>query len=298
MPDLKALELLVAVHDEGSLGAGARAIGMAQPNASRLVGRLERDLQQRVVVRRPQGAQLTPAGVMLVEHAREILASTHRLEKAIEALQGQSIPELRIAASLTVAEHLAPTWLTELRRHHPRLLAGMTVANSTVVIDQVRRGAVELGFVEGPEPPHDLPSTVVARDELALVIGLDHPWMERTSPVGAAELAGTPLVTRERGSGTREALGAALAPLEPCRPALELSSNAAVRASAVTGTAPAVLSLLAVADAVHDGHLAVVPTEGFTLERQLRAVWRRDPLRGAAADLVSIAARTGRAPLP
>ena len=44
MPDLKALELLVAVHDEGSLGAGARAIGMAQPNASRLVGRLERDL--------------------------------------------------------------------------------------------------------------------------------------------------------------------------------------------------------------------------------------------------------------
>ena len=79
MPDLKALELLVAVHDEGSLGAGARAIGMAQPNASRLVARLERDLQQRVVVRRPQGAQLTPVGVMLVEHAREILASTRRL---------------------------------------------------------------------------------------------------------------------------------------------------------------------------------------------------------------------------
>ncbi|AKT52168.1 LysR family transcriptional regulator [Arsenicicoccus sp. oral taxon 190] len=298
MPDLRTLALLVAVGDEGSLGAGARAIGMAQPNASRLVARLERDLQQRVLVRRPHGAELTPTGLMLVEHARGILAATGRLEEAIAALQADTIPELRIAASLTVAEHLAPGWLSELRRHHPRLLAGMTVANSTVVVDQVRRGVVELGFVEGPDAPTGLRSAVVARDELALVVGTDHPWMDRRSPVTATELAATPLVTREPGSGTRDALDAALAPLLPSRPALELSSNAAVRAAAITGTAPAVLSRLAVADAVADGHLAIVPVTGFRLERRLRAVCRSGPLRGPAADLVAIAARTGRAALP
>lgn len=41
--DLASLELLVALADEGSLSAAARRCGVAQPNASRTVARLERD---------------------------------------------------------------------------------------------------------------------------------------------------------------------------------------------------------------------------------------------------------------
>jgi DNA-binding transcriptional LysR family regulator len=97
------------------------------------------------------------------------------------------------------------------------------------------------------------------------------------------------LVTREPGSGTRVALDEALG--RPVRSALELASNAAVRVSVASGTAPAVLSRLAVSDALASGTLREIPTElDLRLRRQLRAVWtgpRR--LRGAAADLVTIA---------
>jgi len=41
-PDLAAVEALVAVADHGSLAAAARATGMAQPNVSRSIARLER----------------------------------------------------------------------------------------------------------------------------------------------------------------------------------------------------------------------------------------------------------------
>ena len=41
-PDLAAIEALVAVADHGSLAAAARATGMAQPNVSRSIARLER----------------------------------------------------------------------------------------------------------------------------------------------------------------------------------------------------------------------------------------------------------------
>ncbi|WP_374700250.1 LysR family transcriptional regulator [Arthrobacter sp. JCM 19049] len=40
-PDLDVLVLFVAVVNSGSLGAGARKVGMAQPNASRAVALLE-----------------------------------------------------------------------------------------------------------------------------------------------------------------------------------------------------------------------------------------------------------------
>ena len=39
-PDLVALELLTGVDDHGSLSAAARAAGVAQPNASRMIKQL------------------------------------------------------------------------------------------------------------------------------------------------------------------------------------------------------------------------------------------------------------------
>ncbi|WP_284284540.1 helix-turn-helix domain-containing protein [Arsenicicoccus piscis] len=59
-PDLPALELLVAVEDEGSLGAAARRVGLAQPNASRTLARLERRCGVPLVVRRSGGLPSPP----------------------------------------------------------------------------------------------------------------------------------------------------------------------------------------------------------------------------------------------
>jgi DNA-binding transcriptional LysR family regulator len=134
---------------------------------------------------------------------------------------------------------------------------------------------------------------VVAHDELVLVVAPDHPWSRRRRAVTAVELAATPLLTREEGSGTRVALDAALG--RPVRSAQVLASNAAIRVGTQAGTTPAVLSRLAVADALAAGTLLEVPVDGVDLHRPLRAVWtgpRR--LSGAAAELVSLArARRG-----
>jgi DNA-binding transcriptional LysR family regulator len=58
-PDLTALEILVLVAETGSLGAAARRVGMAQPNASRALARLERQLGLTLVVRTPAGSRVT-----------------------------------------------------------------------------------------------------------------------------------------------------------------------------------------------------------------------------------------------
>lgn len=106
------------------------------------------------------------------------------------------------------------------------------------------------------------------------------------------ELAATPVVTREQGSGTREFLAAALkgaAGAEQVRPALELSSAAAVCAAVLADAGPAVLSRLAVADDLQLGRLRTVDVTGLDLRRALRAVWlgARTPPAGAARDLLS-----------
>ncbi|GAB3907600.1 hypothetical protein GCM10029964_106040 [Kibdelosporangium lantanae] len=108
------------------------------------------------------------------------------------------------------------------------------------------------------------------------------------------DLAETPLVVRESGSGTRETLERALrqAKAGPLRPLAEFGSTTAVRSAVVNGAGPAVLSVLAVDSDLAEGRLVEVTVDGLDLRRQLRAVWpagRR--LIGSGAELLSVALR-------
>lgn len=291
-PDLTALDLLVRVAESGSLGAAARAIGMAQPNASRALSRLERQLDLTLLVRTPGGSTLTTEGEVVVAWAREALAGVDRVSIGAHSLAEARAAHLSVAASLTVAEYLAPRWLARFRRTHSDLRVSLQVGNSHEVIARVIAGAVPLGFVESPTVPRTVASTTVARDSLVVVVASDHAWARRRTPVTGVELVDSGLVLREEGSGTRETLVRALAreglELGPSR--LELASTAAVKAAAAEGAAPAVLSELAVETEVATGQLVVVPLESLDLSRTLRAVWlpARRPT-GPAADLVRLA---------
>lgn len=306
-PDLATLELLVALADEGSLSAAARRCGVAQPNASRSIARLERGLGLSLIHRATTGARVTTDGLLVVEWARATLEAARALETGVAALRARTQAPLVVMASQTVAEHLLPGWIAGWQHaaggagaggaspHDPSLgeTRGISVAvgNTTEVLAAARGGEVDLGFIEGPGAPPGLNSVVVAHDDLVLVVAPQHPWAAR-SRVRAEELAATPLVARESGSGTRVALRRALAPLDVAPPALELASNAAVRVSAAAGTAPAVLSRLAVDDALRAGTLVEVDVEGADLTRNLRAVWAgpRRLTNPAAAALLATAA--------
>ncbi|MEV0680341.1 LysR family transcriptional regulator [Actinosynnema sp. NPDC050436] len=287
-PDLESLRLLVLVGELGSLGRAAHELGVAQPSASKRLSTLERRLGLALVDRGRRGSTLTPAGVVVTERARRVLDEVTGLLAGADALRAQRDAGLRVAASMTVAEHLAPGWLGELRRTHPDLHVGLRVTNSETVLRLLRDGAADLGFVEAPGTLTGLSTRKVAVDRLAVVVPPGHRWSRR--PVTATELAGTPLVVRERGSGTRDTFDRALPDAVP--PALELGSTTAVRGAVVAGVAPAVLSVLAVAHDLADGRLVEVPVPGLDLHRVLRAVWpggRR--LVGPAAELLAVAAR-------
>ena len=72
---------------------------------------------------------------------------------------------------------------------------------------------------------------------------------------------------------------------------MELGSTTAIKAAAMAGTGPAVLSALAVQSELRSGDLVVVPCVGLRLDRTIRAVWAPDrPLSPPASRLVGIAA--------
>lgn len=295
-PDLESLRILVLVGEHGSLGAAATVLGVSQPAVSKRLSTMERQLGLALVERTRRGSALTSDGRMVADWARRVLDELDALVTGVEALRGEQNAQLRVAASMTVAEHLAPGWIGELRRTAPRLHVGLQVTNSAAVADQVREHRVELGFVEVPTVPKGLSAKNITDDRLIVVVSPDHRWASRRRPLTVTEFAATPLVVREPGSGTRVTLDRALkrAKAEPVEPLLELGSTTAVRSAVIAGAGPAVLSSRAVSADLADGRLVAVTVEGVDLRRMLRAVWPSGrQLVGPAADLLAIAVRSG-----
>jgi DNA-binding transcriptional LysR family regulator len=294
---MHSLELLVAVAEEGSLSRAAARFGISQPSASERMRTLERRLGIQLLLRTTTGSRLTSAGLLVTDWAREVLERALALAEGVAALKSEQNVRLRVAASLTLAEHLVPGWLVSLRDAHPEIRVGLQVANTDLVVRALRNGEADLGFVEGPEAPPDMQAMTVHRDRLVVVVAAGHPWARRRTPVSAAELAVTPLLLRERGSGARDTLELALRPYDgPCAPVLELGATAPLRSAAGSGTAPAVLSELAVREELADGRLIEVPVaDDLPLTRTLRAVWLADrELPEPARHLLKVAASRAR----
>lgn len=286
--DLDSLRLIVAVNRQHSLGAAARALGISQPAASARLRSVESRYGLSLVARSPRGSELTEDGQAVCSWAENVLHEVDTLQAGIAALSEQRKGGLEIAASLTIAEYFLPRWLGELQRQRPEVHSALRVMNSADVIARVREREVRLGFIESPDRPADMSTRRVGSDRLAIVVAARHEWTRRAYAPSVEELASTPLVLREAGSGTRETFDRALG-AEP-RFALEVSSTSALVGAAVNGVGPAVVSEVAVRSLLDSGVLAEIATD-LDLRRPLLAIWREDEtLRSPATDLVAIAA--------
>ncbi|WP_079086973.1 LysR family transcriptional regulator [Streptomyces silvensis] len=291
VPDLAALELLLAVARLGSLGRAARELGISQPAASGRIRSMERQLGVALVDRSPRGSRLTEAGALVTDWARRVVEAAEAFDAGAQALRDRRDSRLRVAASMTIAEYLLPGWLIALRARRPDTAVSLLAGNSAAVTGRLLTGEADVGFVEGIGVPAGLDGVVVAQDRLVVVVAPGHAWARRRAPVAAAELAATPLILREEGSGTRQVLQAALGEL--ARPLLELSSTTAVKSAAVSGAGPAVLSELAVGEELAARRLVSVPVDGARLRRELRAVWPVGHVpAGPARDLLSLTRAT------
>lgn len=311
-PDPGALELLVAVAEQGGVGAAARSLDMAQPNASRTLRRLEQDLRVVLLERGPQGSVLTPEGELVVAWARGVLGQSQTLLDGVALLRRERAARVAVAATPSIAEHLMPMWVAELRSaaraRAPQWYRGgagggrasldpaevevevdLTVVSSHEVLRRVARSEAALGFTEEPARGAGLEVVTFGSEGLVVLVAPHHPWARREPPVTPAEMARTPLVLPSAGSSVRRALDHALAPYDPVPPRTEVATPGRLVDAVAGGASPGVLNSLDAAQAIRSGRVAVVATR-VVLARPLQVIWPKGGRPGGpAGELVGIA---------
>src|SRR5262249_54760763 len=151
----------------------------------------------------------TSAGATLVRYARQIDALFEEAASKIrrnEDLEGGRLP---IAASTIPGEYLLPPILAEFRRRHPLIGIQMHVSDSGEALAALQSRDFEIAFVGSRAADRRIVFTPFADDEIVLVGASPNPFAPK-GRLAPAELAKTPLVFRESGSGTRRSIGSFL----------------------------------------------------------------------------------------
>src|SRR3974390_1557312 len=112
---LGALRAPRGVGRRGSIPPAATVLGVSQQALSARMRTLERAMNVTLLARSPAGSRLTERGRLIVGWAEDVLDAADRLEAGLRSMRSGVSHRLTNAASQTVAEHLVPHWLVELR---------------------------------------------------------------------------------------------------------------------------------------------------------------------------------------
>ncbi len=275
--DPDELATFVAAIEYGTVGAAAEALELTQSAASKRLVRLEHRLGTSLLERGRRGVRATDAGRLLYPEAKQALAELTRAASVV-ASHAEHAPTLRLAASLTIGGFLLPGWIAGFRATEPSAVrTHVEIFNSHRVLEVVRDGHVDVGFIESLDSVEGLEAATILSDQIVAVVAADHPWSRfRRIPAGA--LAGEPYLTRERGSGTRAVAAAALARagVPELEPTLETASTQSLTRSVLDGGFT-LISRLAVDAEVRAATLHALEVTGADFSRPLRAVRRGRP---------------------
>ncbi len=294
---LTRLRLLVALADEGSVTAAARASGISQPAFSQHLRVIERHYGFPLLMRAGRRVVLTQPARRVVEYARRILRLVGESERAARDLLELKTGSLVVAGSPTVAAYLLPKALAEFQTRHPDVDLRLKMGGVQAVERWVLGGEADLGVIG--EVPQQLAAAVTPfrRDELVVVASAAHALSSAVRLDGEA-LAAQPLIVREPGSSTRATLERGLAAKGLSLKVLfELESTEAMLQAAASGLGAAVVSELAVGELALARRLRVRRVAGLDLSRYLAVVTHPDAQAGPAArEFIASLARSGAPP--
>lgn len=129
--DWTLIRSFLAVTEEKSLSAAARALALTQPTLGRHIDALEAALGAKLFTRSVHGLIPTEAALDLVPHAKAMAATAAALARAASGETQDERGTVRITASDVVGAEILPAILAHARAAHPKIAFELALSNRT-----------------------------------------------------------------------------------------------------------------------------------------------------------------------
>ena len=271
----RQLRLFLALADQGSVSAAARATHVTQPTASMQLRELAEAVGLPLHEVIGKKVYLTAAGEALASTARAMVGEWSLFEQQVAAMKGLHQGRLRVAV-VSTAKYFVPRWLGAFCAAHPDVEIALEILNRDGVVQRLRRNQDDISIMSIPPKDLDIEQREFLPNPLVVVAPWGHP-LAGGRAIPLAELAGERFILREPGSGTRMAAEAhfrahAFTP----QVRLALGSNEAIKQAVAGGMGLSVLSRHALAPEPAGEGLCLLDVEDFPIH----ASWYIVHLRG------------------
>ncbi len=199
------LKVFCIVAETKSFSRASEIIRLTQPAVSLQIQALEEMYGTKLFNRSGCVITLTQAGEMLYKYAKEISTLYSAAEKEIGGVTGLVKGIISVGASSTIGNYVLPSVIADFKRKFPKVGVHLHVGNSKNVIDFINSGSVDVGLVEGDVNKQKLIVEKLIGDEMVFIMSPYHALSKKAS-VSIMELSKEPLIFREEGSGTRQAI--------------------------------------------------------------------------------------------
>ncbi len=263
---LRQLEVFAEVLKSGSTTQASVMLALSQSAVSAALTDLEGQLGVQLFDRVGKRLVVNEHGRLLYPRALALLEQTIEIEQLFRENNGA----IRVYASSTIGNYILPAMIARYRQDFPDLPLELSVGNSQDVINAVLDFRVDIGLIEGPCHSTEIISEPWLEDELVVFAAPSSPLTK--GPVTLNQLAASPWILRERGSGTRELVDyLLLSHLPRFQMAMELGNSEAIKHAVRHGLGISCLSRRVIAEQLQAGTLSEVPVP---LPRLVRTLWR------------------------
>ncbi|OLR55762.1 LysR family transcriptional regulator [Hornefia porci] len=189
----------------------AAKLGLTQPAVSRHIRSLEEEYGVPLFVHKNKRISLSPAGTLLMRHARTIRSDGELLRQQLKDTDAQ-VRELRMGTTKTIADFVIGRPMVRFLRRNPELSLHLSAANTTELLERIRQGTLDVALVEGHFDSREFDSCRYSTEDFIAVTSAKHAFAHE--PLKLREVLNEPLLIREPGSGTRDILEKNLAAAE------------------------------------------------------------------------------------
>ncbi len=280
--DLKQLWAFHEVCREGSFTRASRALRTGQSTISHQIAILEKTLGVSLILRSSKEFSLTREGMIFKDYCHAIFSSTEEMLSAItqDSYRGSA----SIAASTIPAAYLVPRVIAALEKAYPGFRYTVITGDSKETAERLKDGTCQVGVLGYQIRHRSLSYKKIASDSIILI-----------GPASSSDtmklygLRKAPLIVREKGSGTRNAIEQYLSTLNirfsELNLVLECSSTESLKESVIAGIGFGFISNLAVDREIKLGLLKKIIIQGPAIKRDFFLVHRSKQKQTKAVDL-------------
>lgn len=168
--NIEHMKNFLIMADSDSISHASRRLFIAQSALSNQLKTLEKEVGAQLIKRDYHSYELTESGKTFLKYARKIVETMEQAELAVSDLQDGTTGTLRISSTPSVATGFLMEYISENTKKYPRVKLRINECNTPEVIEKIKDGISEVGFIRTPFGNHgEFVTKFLVADQMAAV---------------------------------------------------------------------------------------------------------------------------------